>query len=282
MKKIYWLHLIVLFFHLSCTKDKEGVIPKFVPTITIVGNTTITEGSKLTFFLTLDSASTETTSIEYLTENITAIAGEDYDGVLVSKTLQFQPGEKSLGIAIQTLTDNVSEGDETFLIKFSNVKNGTLANQEVTITIKNKAQSSTSTTPTYFMETNIGASLWKAQIGGFFGASMNTSMAYSVAGYGSGAFSDSQISFIATEMFEVKSYKVGDRSGSDAIELYYSPTFFSSGMMGETYIGYEGEFDVDLVDLEKKVASGTFTCKMKNEDGKIIEFINGKFKLPIE
>lgn len=279
MKRIYWLSLSLLLFAFGCSKD-EDVVPAFLPDIEIRGAATVEEGSSVILSLSLDSISEQSVSIDYIIESGTAVQA-DVQGYGENKTITFLPGEKNKTMTIQILSDSEEEDDEAFMIKFSNAKNGKLSTQELTITIKNKSTDTGGETATYYMEVMLGTNSWKSLIGGFFGASMMKSV-NSIGGYGSGANFDSKLTFLADEMYAVGTYNIKKYSAPGEVGLAFSPTFFSSNMMGIVYWGFEGELIIESVDLDNNVASGTFSGKVKDDDGNIIELTNGKFFVPIE
>lgn len=279
MKRNIWLYLGLIFSILGCSEDEEVAL-SYLPTIEIQGANSVEEGSSITLFLTLDSASQKDVSVDYIIES-EASAKEDIAGFGEKKTIVFSPGEVNKTIQIEALADEEDENDEVFTVKFFNPKNAKLAKEEITITLKNKDANSDEETDDFYMEVTIGTNLWKAQIGGFFGAAVMESTS-ALVGYGSGVNFDSQISFVSEGMFEVGKYDLKKFSGSGEVGLSYSPTFFSSGMMGIIYAGFEGELIVESVDLANKVVSGTFSGKVKDGNDNILELKDGKFKVPIE
>ena len=64
-------------------------------------------------------------SVDYVTTNGTAIAGEDY--VATSGTLVFEPGESSKTVPVSITADVPPEPDETFVLLLSNPVNGFVA-----------------------------------------------------------------------------------------------------------------------------------------------------------
>ncbi|MFN6482014.1 MULTISPECIES: PA14 domain-containing protein [unclassified Nostoc] len=72
-------------------------------------------------------------SLDYITQDGTAKAGSDYQGV--SGTLSFTAGQASKSIVIPIINDNVGEPNEAFTLKFSNAVGVQLTNQLATISI---------------------------------------------------------------------------------------------------------------------------------------------------
>ncbi|WP_416673345.1 Calx-beta domain-containing protein [Egbenema bharatensis] len=78
-----------------------------------------------TFTVSLSNASSEVITVNYSTQDGTAIAGEDY--IAASGTLTFNPGAAlSQTIAVLVNGDNIYEDDETFLVRLDNSTNATI------------------------------------------------------------------------------------------------------------------------------------------------------------
>ena len=108
------------------------------PTIFTSGVTT-TEGNAGTkvFSLpvTLTNGSAEQISLNYTTEDASAVAGSDY--VAKSGVITFAPGTSTASIDITVNSDTTVEADESFLVKLSNPVNAFNASSQVTVTITN-------------------------------------------------------------------------------------------------------------------------------------------------
>ena len=89
----------------------------------------------LDFQVTLDREAAGTVTVEYATENGTAVAGSDYTAT--SGTLTFQPGEREKTIAVPVLDDEWDEGEETMTLRLSNAQGAVIADGEATGTITN-------------------------------------------------------------------------------------------------------------------------------------------------
>jgi hypothetical protein len=76
----------------------------------------------------------ESTTIEYVTEEGTAVEGKDYKGC--GGTLTFKPGEGYKSISIDLLTNERSETNKTFQIKLTAGANTLLMRDSATILIK--------------------------------------------------------------------------------------------------------------------------------------------------
>ena len=71
----------------------------------------------LTFTVTLSAAYDQTVTVNYATQNGTAIAGEDY--LATSGMLTFAPGETTKTITVEVLGDTTPEPNETFSVNLS-------------------------------------------------------------------------------------------------------------------------------------------------------------------
>ena len=105
------------------------------PVLISVGSATGTEGADSTASLTvsLSRAPTKVLTVEYTTEDDTALAGSDYTAV--SGTLTFQPGEQSKTITVNLVNDDVAEQDETFTLTLSDSVGGQIETGTATGTI---------------------------------------------------------------------------------------------------------------------------------------------------
>jgi exo-beta-1,3-glucanase (GH17 family) len=86
----------------------------------------------------LSQATTNTVTVEFTTNDLTAIAGVDY--AAVSGTLTFPAGNTSQTIDIEIEGDSVVEPDETLRISFSQPNNATLFKDSIVLTIRNDDQ----------------------------------------------------------------------------------------------------------------------------------------------
>ncbi|MYN65779.1 MAG: hypothetical protein F4X11_12225, partial [Acidobacteria bacterium] len=102
-----------------------------------VADARVEEGAGVTvdFAVRLGRAATETVTVDYVTADGTARAGEDYTAA--SGTLRFAAGESSKTVAVAVLDDAHDEGEETFTLALSNVSGAWLEDGEATGTIEN-------------------------------------------------------------------------------------------------------------------------------------------------
>jgi beta-glucanase (GH16 family) len=84
----------------------------------------------------LSGTSDEAISLDYITEDSTALAGKDYAAVTAGK-LTFQPGETSKAIEVDILSDTAQKRDVYFRIILSNPVNAVLTVTRVTVKIIN-------------------------------------------------------------------------------------------------------------------------------------------------
>ena len=98
--------------------------PSGLPSLT-ARDASITEGDNgtklLTFSFKLSEASTETITVDFSSEDISAVAGIDYEAKI--GTLIFQPGQTNKRTSLKIIGDSVLEADETVRLKLSNPTN---------------------------------------------------------------------------------------------------------------------------------------------------------------
>jgi len=116
------------------------------PTISISG-TSRAEGNSgqtpFVFTVSLSSASAQTVSVNYTTEDgFATVADQDY--VATSGTLIFAPGETSKTITVNVIGDKKSEPDETFSVRLSNPSNAAIVVTSAAGTILNDEYATTS------------------------------------------------------------------------------------------------------------------------------------------
>ncbi|MBD0270141.1 MAG: DUF4114 domain-containing protein, partial [Cyanobacteria bacterium Co-bin8] len=104
-----------------------------------IGDVTLAEGDAGTvnavFVVTRSGSTTDTVSVDFVTANGTAIAGEDY--TTTSGTLFFAPGETTQTIAVAVLGDTVAEPDESFTVNLASATNATIVDGQGVGTIVN-------------------------------------------------------------------------------------------------------------------------------------------------
>ncbi|MEC4986714.1 MAG: Calx-beta domain-containing protein, partial [Oscillatoria sp. PMC 1076.18] len=109
-----------------------------VPQLSI-DNVTITESdggiNNAVFTVNLDTASSNTVTVNYYTTDDTAISGSDYS--YTSGTLTFNPGQTTATISIPIVDDAVVEADESFFVNLYNASNANIADSQGIGTILN-------------------------------------------------------------------------------------------------------------------------------------------------
>ncbi len=93
-----------------------------------VSDATAAEGDSLTFTLSLSQPSPFQGSVAYATSDGTATAGLDY--AATSGTAVFAPNQTTATVVVQSLDDDLDEGDESFILTLSNPSNLILADSE--------------------------------------------------------------------------------------------------------------------------------------------------------
>ena len=136
-----------------CSKDDEPVRLSNSPTATVVGPSetvapatpavsiaggTGAEGDDgaITFTVTLDAAAAATVTVDYITSDGSARAGDDYTST--SGTLSFSAGTTSRRLSVPIEDDIVNEADETFTVTLSNPSGAVLGTSSATGTIENR------------------------------------------------------------------------------------------------------------------------------------------------
>jgi hypothetical protein len=74
------------------------------------------------FLLQLSAPLTEIASVDYRTQDQTALAGQDYEST--SGTIQIPIGQTHMTIPIRILGDSIAEGEESFSLIISNPQGG--------------------------------------------------------------------------------------------------------------------------------------------------------------
>jgi hypothetical protein len=87
-----------------------------------------------TFTVNLSAASDAPVTVDFATQDGTAIAGQDY--LAASGTLTFAPGKTSKTITVQVIGNDVVEGDDTFFVNLSGATNALIADGQAVGTIE--------------------------------------------------------------------------------------------------------------------------------------------------
>lgn len=91
----------------------------------IISDASVSEGSALSFTVSIIGGPTGTVTFDYTSNSSTAVSGTDFTGV--SGTISMNSPYNPETIVVTTLEDFLEEGNETFTINLSNVVNATLA-----------------------------------------------------------------------------------------------------------------------------------------------------------
>ena len=114
--------------------DTDEVRPSGRPELVIYDVAVAENAGSAVFRVSLSEESDQAVTVAYRTSDWTATAGADYTAT--NGTLVFQPGETRKAIAVPVLDDSEEEGDETFTMRLSDVRNATLGDPEGTGTIR--------------------------------------------------------------------------------------------------------------------------------------------------
>ena len=119
-----------------CTIDDRPLTE--VPSVTVhrieqalsVADTEVGEGpgAVLVFEVTLARAAERTVTVDYETADGTATAGEDYEAV--SGTLSIEAGQTAAGVQVRVLDDSHDEGEETLTLVLTNATNARIHDGE--------------------------------------------------------------------------------------------------------------------------------------------------------
>ncbi|WP_047446760.1 PKD domain-containing protein, partial [Alistipes sp. ZOR0009] len=130
------------------SSDDVEIYNTLVPSVS-VNDATATEGSNLTFTITLSNASGVATSVGYTTAvNAGAGYADNSDFTASAGTVTFLPGEVSKTITIATNDDNIYEGTETFDLNLSSPTELTISDSKGVGTITDNEAKPTITVTT--------------------------------------------------------------------------------------------------------------------------------------
>ena len=119
---------------LSARKSAGGtILDNDSPPTVSVSNASATEGSAVSFTVSLSTDSGRPVTVAYATASGTATSGTDFTAA--SGTLTFAEGTDSQTVSVSTTEDTDDEGDETFTVTLTSPTNATLADDTATGTI---------------------------------------------------------------------------------------------------------------------------------------------------
>ena len=108
--------------------------PAALPVLSIAAAPPVEEGGDLLFAVTLSRASDVSVTARYRTEDGTARSGTDFQPA-ASGQVTLTPGAREQVIVVRTLSDEVGEGSETFIVRLTRVTNATRGTATATGTI---------------------------------------------------------------------------------------------------------------------------------------------------
>ena len=125
--------------------DDEGNTSEFsqiilaVPPTLAINDVTLNEGNagttSYTFTVTLSAAAGSAITVDYATEDGSALAGSDY--AATTGTLTFNPGQTSKTITLSVVGDTMPEGHETFSVGLFNAVGATIVDPQGLGSIRN-------------------------------------------------------------------------------------------------------------------------------------------------
>ncbi len=249
--------------------------------------------------------SASTVSVDFVTSDVSATAGSDYQAR--SGTLTFLPGESARTITVPIFADTIGEGAEIFRLTLSNVINGELVATQSTVTIAastgvaqptyalvataasfNEGSNSTFTLTTTnvangtILNYTIGGTVSAADItgGALAGtatvnsnsATISVPLAADAATEGSESISVSIIGTTATARADV-----ADTSLTPPVVSYTSP-----GTLGIDYLAptagnrYQGGGGNDVYIISSTTLSGAVTAIITDTEGSnVLQFVDG-------
>lgn len=142
MNKFGFLLIAVLILFTTSSCKDDDMDPGSTPTTSVpkisISSVTLFEGNDATvysFRISTSAASTETITVDYTTEDVSA--GEGLDYVKTTGTLTIAPGVQEAIIDVPLITDEFKEPDEQFKVVLSNAVNATIQTAEGLGTIRN-------------------------------------------------------------------------------------------------------------------------------------------------
>ena len=110
---------------LGASKSAGGtILDNDSPPTVSVSNASATEGSSVSFTVSLSAESGRQVTVDYATSSDTATSGTDFTAA--SGTLTFAAGTESQTVSVSTTEDTDTEGDETFTLTLTTPTNATL------------------------------------------------------------------------------------------------------------------------------------------------------------
>ncbi|BAY07027.1 FG-GAP-like repeat-containing protein [Calothrix sp. NIES-2098] len=108
-----------------------------------INDAVVIEGELATFTVTVEGDNPQPITVYYSTSSNTASIGADYE--FTNGTLTFNSGEKTKTITVKTLTDSLSEADETFFVNLTTSNTGvTITDDQGLATIQDVSSASSS------------------------------------------------------------------------------------------------------------------------------------------
>ena len=117
----------------ASTSARGTILDNDSPPTVSVSNASATEGSSVSFTVSLSAESGKPVTVDYATASGTATSGTDF--TVASGTLTFTAGTDSQTVSVSTTDDSTDEGNETFTLTLSGPTNATLADDTATGTI---------------------------------------------------------------------------------------------------------------------------------------------------
>ena len=91
--------------------------------------------ASVSFTVSLSAATTQTVTVDYMTQSGTAVDDVDFTAISLPTTLTFAPNVTNMPVTIALLQDTIFEGDEVFTLELSAPDNATILDASGTATI---------------------------------------------------------------------------------------------------------------------------------------------------
>ena len=159
--KFFLIVIIQLLIMNSC--KKESITPDITFTSSVFTVVEDISSASIEIPVRLSGASDEIITIDYSTDDSTALAGKDYVAIASGK-LTFQPGETSGSIKINILPDTAQKQDVYFRVVLSNPVNARISSTIITVKIIN-VDYATLVWSDEFSAASLNTTVWNYELG---------------------------------------------------------------------------------------------------------------------
>ncbi|SMG09732.1 Calx-beta domain-containing protein [Marivirga sericea] len=132
LKLVFYSFLLLTLAACKDTAMQDDRLPSISANPITIAETD--QNQEITLELELDKSSNQEVIVNFSSENGTASAGSDFQSIQ-SQTVTFPPGDLTTSITLIILGDEIKEDEEQFLIILNSAINGSIATEEIEITI---------------------------------------------------------------------------------------------------------------------------------------------------